>query len=243
MGGEGRRFLRYVMPGLVFGVETIVFLLIVLPEPTVGFLANSGKDALASIVGSILAFGGLGYIFSSVNHWYLWGCEKEIFDHRKVIAELRKLEQNRKRRLNFYNLDEAYKKLDASHNQSQQVQREIAQSISLALWYHFAQNTNLPKSHFDLLGHEAYGLGAARIATVFAMLATLTLTVYSIIHGGIKDSSLYLRVIGFLVVIVMGCLLIRVFHKGYRRVAFFAHETYAMILMNECAKNENSVEH
>ena len=88
MSDEGRRFLRYVIPGLVYGVETLLFLFIVLPETTVSVLAKiSDKDGLGAIVGVFLASGGLGYIFAAVHHWVLWHCrfEEEVFDHRRVI--------------------------------------------------------------------------------------------------------------------------------------------------------------
>lgn len=73
MDDEVRRFLRYVMPGLVYGVETLLFLYIVMPGFTVCIIENfHDKEGLGAIVGVFLASGGLGYIFAAVHHWVHW---------------------------------------------------------------------------------------------------------------------------------------------------------------------------
>lgn len=73
MGDEGRRFLRYVMPGLVYGVETLLFLYIVMPKFTICILAKLiHMNALGALGGVFLVSAALGYIFAAVHHWVHW---------------------------------------------------------------------------------------------------------------------------------------------------------------------------
>jgi hypothetical protein len=70
---DARRFLRYVLPGLVFGIETLLWLFIVFPGWTQSqLLSVSAKDGIALAIGSVLASGAVGYVFATVHHWCHW---------------------------------------------------------------------------------------------------------------------------------------------------------------------------
>lgn len=89
---EPRRFLRYIIPGLVFGVENIVFLLILFPSWTVDQLKSLQNDsALASVAAAVLVAGGLGFVFSTLHHavhWYPWFEWLAAIDHRDLLRFL-----------------------------------------------------------------------------------------------------------------------------------------------------------
>lgn len=66
---EARRFLRYVMPGLVYGVETLLLLFIVFPKWTQHLILDVvAKDGVGAALGGVLASGALGYIFATLHH-------------------------------------------------------------------------------------------------------------------------------------------------------------------------------
>lgn len=233
MGEEGRRFLRFVMPGLLFGVETLLFLFILLPEPTLCVLSKViSKEALGTSVAAFLASGALGYIFAAIHHFVHWlPCclrfEKDIFNHKEVIDTLLKANLispsgfDIDKRIEQYNKDE----------KTSIEKRKIAESISMALWNYFAKDEHLGKNQIDHLGNQAHGLGAARIASLFALITAILVAVF---YGTLDfDWCLALR---FVLTVILGCFFVCMFHKAYVRVAFLAHETYTMILQNECAK-------
>lgn len=75
---EARRFLRYVTPGLVFLVETLLLLWVLLPDWPEEQLRQIKKDAgLGFVLAAILGSGGLGFVFSIAHHWLHWCSEKE----------------------------------------------------------------------------------------------------------------------------------------------------------------------
>jgi hypothetical protein len=239
MGEEGRRFLRYVMPGLVYGVETLLFLLIVLPKPTICILSKiSGKDALGASVGAFFASGALGYIFAAIHHWVLWclPCDKDIFDHRTVIDKLH-ADNDKLISSDFVGLKEVFGRYDDSIKSGKlKKQKKIAQSISLSLWYHFAEAKHLGKNQIDHLGNQAHGLGTARIASFFAFFTAFSIitTVWLPSHDFIS----FFWLTRYALLFFLGLGTIWIFDDAYRRVAAFAQETYDITLENECAKNE-----
>src|SRR5262249_52013292 len=85
---EARRFLRYLMPGVVFGTETALLLLIVLPGPCLRLIGAVPKEnGLFLAVASILASGGVGFILSVIYHRLLWGLDLAL-DYRPLMSRL-----------------------------------------------------------------------------------------------------------------------------------------------------------
>ncbi len=90
---EARRFLRYIVPGLVAMVETVGLLLIASPLWTLDHLSTLPKEqGIGAVVAALVASGGLGYILS-VCHFTLhhapphWPCSSP-FSHRNAIKSL-----------------------------------------------------------------------------------------------------------------------------------------------------------
>src|SRR5579862_3199530 len=85
---EARRFLRYVSPGLVLGVETIVLLLILVPSWMLPRLAAlSSSQGVGAAIALFLASGGIGFILSTVHHSLNWWCD-EVLDHKAWLTDL-----------------------------------------------------------------------------------------------------------------------------------------------------------
>lgn len=219
MGDEGRRFLRYVMPGLVYGVETLLFLIIALPEPTVRILVEiSSKDALGTIAGVLLASGGLGFIFSSIHHLCLWRFEKDVFDHRQIIQKLYLM-----KKITLDNEDIDVLGVTGTLKDTLEA-REIAQSLSLAVWYRRLKPNQPGKDQLALLGNQAHSLGTARFASIFAIFTTVGLC--------IRYETLQLEPWPIILILSLGVFSFCTFHIGYKRVARFAQKIYAKTMVD-----------
>lgn len=200
---EARRFLRYVMPGLVYGVETLLLLGIANPQWTqsmVGSFLN--QDNAGAILGSLLlAFGALGYIFSAIHHvchcWCNEQCEEKdrILDHRCIKNGT----------------------------------AEEAMAASYAEWYSLMNKKKIGADGYgkvNSLGDQAHGLGTARFASVLA-LVTASLVTYTTN----ACCPACILTIGFIVMLLVGVGTICLFNIGYRRVGKIAHLTYKEILI------------
>lgn len=204
---DARRFLRYVMPGIVYGVETIFLLWITCPTWTQRVITNNlEKDNLGVILGSVLVFGGLGYIFSTIHHARETGDEEDrIFDHKSIAM---KIEPGWKGTW------------------------EEAMAFSYAHWY---TQMNLGNIHDDAnkkvhsLGDQAHGLGTANIASFASYLTTLVICsteLFSEPEPGFR----------FFLMVVLWFWVTYLFDRGYQRVGKIAHETYEMILMDALSR-------
>lgn len=89
---EARRFLRYVIPGLVFVSEFLIYAGILVPT-TLGFVAEILKEAagLGVVAATLLASGGLGYLFSVIHHELHWLYPNSAaLDYRQLVDNLAK---------------------------------------------------------------------------------------------------------------------------------------------------------
>lgn len=68
---EARRFLRYVIPGLLFFIEISLYLFFSAHAQFSSFLREYGKD-LAFPVTVFLASGGVGFLFGVIYHSFYW---------------------------------------------------------------------------------------------------------------------------------------------------------------------------
>jgi hypothetical protein len=213
-------------------VETLLFFLIVLPDPTVCFLSKvilSKDGSLGTLAGVFFASGGLGYIFATVHHCVHWRFEEDIFNHRPIINELNKKQ--------LVELDEKERtQLTPTNKVRMLTARETAESISLALWYSLLTDKHkLGTDAIDSLSSHAHALGTARIATVCAVVTTLG---FSISHLTLSPYAYPIIIIPNILMPCLGIGIAWMFHDSYRRVALFAQKSYEMILDNECAKKK-----
>jgi len=89
---EIKKFLRYSIPGLVsFIIFIVVFILsnnILLRFPdTIDYLKNNDFNFLGIIIGSFVAFGTLGYIFSNIYFPIIWYFQCITMNYLKWIID------------------------------------------------------------------------------------------------------------------------------------------------------------
>ena len=83
---ETRRFLRYVVPALVFLTEVALLLLVTQKGCLIGGLSTRLKTDSAGFIALLVALaGGFGYLFSLVHHTLFWRCGKYGIDHREFV--------------------------------------------------------------------------------------------------------------------------------------------------------------
>jgi hypothetical protein len=86
---EARRFLRYVIPGLVFGTHVVVLLLVLLPTWSAAALQGLSQDTGVGVAVAVLvASGGLGFVFGAVHHALHWQPWYSVVDHRPLVQFL-----------------------------------------------------------------------------------------------------------------------------------------------------------
>jgi hypothetical protein len=89
---EARRFLRYVIPGLVFLTETLILLWVIKPDVAYKILEGFKKESgVGLVIATLLVSGGVGFIFSVLHHFLHW-CDWRwlvAVDHRAFVASLR----------------------------------------------------------------------------------------------------------------------------------------------------------
>lgn len=146
---EARRFLRYVMPGFVYGIETPLWLLIIFPTWTQSIMANlMMKDGLGVTLGRVLTAGALGYIFAAIHHvchWLPLCFEKGIFDHSSIVRKI------------------------LNKPDDEKIERPEALKVSLAYWCQQVDGgaiKDTAEKKVNSLGDQAHALGAARVASV-----------------------------------------------------------------------------
>ena len=158
---EARRFLRYVTPGLVYGVLTFLWLFIVFPEWTNSQIRDlAAKDSIGVALAGLFASGVLGYVFATCHHLLHWRFDEGILDHRPLINRLRKNGQ-----------------MSNPPNNSEVTRTEALQR-SFALWYQCVKNgsiTDAADKKVSSLGDQTHGLCAARVASLFALVTALLL--------------------------------------------------------------------
>jgi len=204
---EARRFMRYLLPGLLFVVETFGLLYIVLPSVAVDTVKDlNAKDNLGFVVATLVASGGLGFLFSSIHHWLHWLTDLELMNHTAFIDK-------------YGHESEPCK--------SKRQKKKVAQIKFWALWY-----TRFPqKDQFDVaekktvtLGDLAHAIGAARIASVFALVTVLIVCFQ-------EELCLdFWPTVRFICFLFIGIFLVLLFDNSYRRVSKIAQGVTERIL-------------
>lgn len=88
--GEPRRFLRFVVPGLVFVIELTIYLWLSdttwnWVRQTIQFSTDSMEKIIGAAVAALVASGGVGYVLSTLNHVSLTPL---MFNYRALLEEM-----------------------------------------------------------------------------------------------------------------------------------------------------------
>ena len=220
---ETKRFLRYVVPGILFGSETALFLWILLPNWTGTHLGPFVSDAsLGSALVGVLASGSLGYVIATVHHWLHWRSptDQHIIDHSAQIAALRR------RGL-----------LRAPALPPEDPRREALETMTVE-WFQRNEDscpignaTNRAASLSDL----AHASGTARVASLLALLTAFL--VYVLV--GVRAPTIG-ATIRLLAVILLGSSLVMLLHDNYRRTGRIAQRFYDAVLESALENEQHS---
>lgn len=200
------------MPGLVYSVETLLWLYIVFPVWTHELILNfAAKDGLGVALGSILTSGALGYIFATVHHWCHWHLciDEGILDHSNLIKTHQLI-------------------TNESNEMTKKEYRKKALEISMAYWYrprkHGSYIWDTTYTKLDSLGDQAHALGTARVASFFAFVTVLG---FCFTIGTFSPNSQ--SIFRFALMLLLGVGVICLFHHAYRRVGTIAQAIYDQI--------------
>jgi hypothetical protein len=214
---ETHRFLRYVMPGALFFIETLFFLMMLWPESTVTLLVQLVKANWGVALAAFLGLGGLGFLFSIFHHWSReWKCSGS-FDHSPVIARMR--ERN------------VLQLFDAGTGKLMPVEekpnRHQAWAIVNALWHQRVSNDHRIKGaerRAQTLTDIVHSIGTARVGAVFAIIF-VPLVVYFV-----AKPSPETNIMRFIFTVGIAAVLLYVHDRAYRQVSDTAENLIAEIL-------------
>ena len=220
---ETRRLIRFVMPGAVFGLLSLLLLMCLIPgwvQPRLAILFFRKDTGLASAVAGVIGSGALGYVFSSVHHelnsllsWlgrhrFLgWLTPLSSLNYSAFVARM----MDPKNQLLRIEPEGA---LGASD-----LDRDAAQAVVSALWFDHLSTNGFAGTDAKCQGvsDTAQALGIARIAT----LAALGVSVIWAAHIG-NATGEHWAMIRSTIGIVVGVVTVVVFWLGYVRVGGIA---------------------
>ena len=229
---EAKRFLRYITPGLVFLTETLFLLWIIEPDIAITILQSFSKESgVALVIATLLASGGVGFMFSVVHHYLHWRDKLVAVDHRKSIASLR----NRKiiqlkSRTSGKNIDDAV-----------EPNRFQAWTILCGLWHERLQkDDSIIKSadpRASSIADLVHSLGTARVAATTAWVVTLYILVQSC-NSCIELASIFRFVVGNL--FALGFIVI--YHLAYLKTGEGAQRIIEQVLEDALTYEKNNSE-
>jgi hypothetical protein len=208
---ETRRFLRYVVPTLVFMTEVSLLLLLTQKGCLIGGVSSKLKTGGAGFAALLLVMaGGLGYLFSLLHHTCFWCCEKYGIDYREFVktAGWLKLVDYR----------------DRTDVAKERVTSVVAWDVVTLIWYRpgKAGDTKDPElgemrvHRTDAMSDLMHGLGTSVIAAVFVWF-TWACLYFWLCHEPLPSSNL-VRLWHVLLTVSLAGLFIWVHFSNYRRV-------------------------
>lgn len=225
---ETRRFMRYILHGLVFSVLLLIFLLISDTGKTICFLKEaSDKEIIGVIAGTFLASGALGYIFSVV-YWALYWlrplCDYIAIDHKPLLKGL-----TRKRKIKIVDISGNTVPLDP-------ISKREAWVIFSQHWWTSRIKNEADKDKYisiDRLADIAHAIGTAFIGILFSLI------IWAIIHFCYLKSEF--SICKVLVFIALQILLILAFGINYwvthRSLQSLLNSSFANMVEKQFKKN------
>ena len=211
---ETRRFLRYVVPALVFLTEVALLLLVTQKGCLIGGVSTQLKTGGAGFAALLLAVaGGLGYLFSLTHHGLFWRCGKYGIDYREFVKAA--LAHGWLRLVTYGERNDVAGK---------RVTRTVAWDVITLLWYRPARagDTKAPElgevlvRRTDAMSDLMHGLGTSVIAAGCVWFAWSALYFW-LCHEPLPPSFL-VHSSHVLLTFILAGLLIWLHFSNYRRV-------------------------
>jgi hypothetical protein len=210
---DARRFLRYVLPGVAFAIQTCILLALLRPDLIPTALSLFGKEsALGAVVGALFVTGGLGYLFSVIHHTIHWRQSASTIDHRENIKRL------------------AAEGLIQPKDVPNKMNREDAWVLTSILWYENRTENKLIEGADEnarTLTDLAHMLGTTRVASALALIFAY------IIAAAMSSFSLEIEpILRFFAALVLGLFVYWVTSASYQRTSRFANRVIDGVLYN-----------
>jgi hypothetical protein len=176
---EARRFLRYVVPTLVFLVEVAILLLVTQKGCLIGSVSARLRTGGAGFPALLIVMaGGAGYLFSLIHHTLFWYCGKYGIDYREFLRNA--LAHGWLRLVTYRQQDGVAQKDDVPEVN---VTRIVAWDVIALLWYRpgRAGDAKAPEmgealvSRSDAISDLMHSLGTSAIAAYFVWPAWVAL--------------------------------------------------------------------
>lgn len=221
---EARRFLRFIMPGALFGMLSIAMLILLVPHWTLPKLGALNRDlgiglAVAGLVGS----GALGYALSAIHHQLAWSLPKwSRINHLDLARRL----------LEGATPAVVANQLGRNGNLAPlaagALDREMAQALLVSLWYQRLGEEPIKSGDpkVQALADTAHSAGIARVAALAAFATSLGVAAI------VGQRSLELEAIcRFLGAVMIGVGSTVLFWKTYLRVGRMAERVIENVLL------------
>lgn len=231
---DARRFLRFIGPGALFGVETAFLLWVLRPDWLTARLEDLRQaNGLGFALAGLLASGGLGYLLSVLHHelhWLprAWG---SVIDHSGVI---RGLIQAGTMRVEVLHEDGRETLLSADL-----VTRHSAVAILSGLWYGCIDEPPVKGADAKVssLSDLAHSSGTARAASIASLVVSLVVAVL------VSDFSPHgWPLARFMIACCFGGLLTWLFWRSYRRVGLLAQAVIEQVLLDSLNRRDKAAE-
>jgi hypothetical protein len=158
---DAKQFLRYLMPGAVFGVQATGLVAILRPDILWSVLPGLASDkGFGSAVAGLLGSGALGFLFSVVHHEWHWRVQQDLINHTQVVRGL---------------IASGHIRVLSSDGRGQEaslrpeaIDRQTAWSILTALWHSrlSADPIKSAEPRAASLSDTAHALGTSTVAAI-----------------------------------------------------------------------------
>jgi hypothetical protein len=219
---EARRFLRYIVPGLVYGTQTLVLLFILVPWWTWARVQELGGDTgFGLAVTVLLASGGVGFVFSTVHHDLHWCPSLTAVDHRPIVRFLQDTQT-----ISVKGLWSTLERSGETEVQRDQINSRHAWVLITSIWYQRTKTSEEIKAADPRsvgITDAMHSLGTARVASAAAWASALW------IAASVSQFSLD-RWLSFVAANALAAALLTIFQKSYKRTGSLAQGFISSVL-------------
>ena len=215
---EARRFLRFVIPGALYGLVTALLLSLLRPDwigPALLVLRRS--EGLLPVAGGLAASGVLGFLFGMIHH-EIQSTFGGTIDHSAFVRDLIR---------NDFQIrvvtDEGVRQLAIT-----EATPEAALAIVTAEWHQRADSPPIRgvTTRVDSLFDIAHSSGAALIASIFSLVTAFVIAAFNS-----HCSREAWDIARFLIACVIGLSLVWLFRRTNRRVTNVTQAVIQEILL------------
>jgi hypothetical protein len=230
---EAKRFLRFIMPGALFGMLTLCMLALLLPQWTLqNMRALSNNLGVGTAVAALVGSGALGYVFSALHHQMVWCCSwwskiahldlarRFLIGNPPIVVADRLGRDGLPARVSSDSLD-----------------GQTAQALCTSLWYERLGCEPIKSSDRRVMAltDTAHSAGIATVAALAASIVSLSTAAY-VGHLAMESEA----VIRFALAMTVGLGAVIVFGATYLRVGHIANMVIENVLLDAIGRSDGA---